>query len=75
MYFEIGSPVAAASMVTAGLRSLPETRSIITSSYHASPVARPQPPSRQWTCTLSRSAVSKRTSTRVQSCVPVSGGV
>ncbi len=76
MYLDIGFPVFAPSMTISGVpSSLPDSRTSSTSSNQALPIARPQPPKRQVTSRASLAPASNSTSTRVQSCVPVTGGV
>jgi hypothetical protein len=71
MYFDSGANVFVASTVTCGFKARPERSSSSTSSNQAVPVAFPQPPKRQLRERTSLAPLSKTSSTRVQSCVPV----
>src|SRR5512143_3112200 len=71
MYGEMGALVFEASIASVGLISRDERSSRLTLSYHAFPVAWPQPPSRQLIWIESSSPVSNATERGVQFVVPV----
>src|SRR4030042_4891987 len=71
MYFDIGANVFVASTVTCGFKARAERSSSSTSPNQAVPVAFPQPPKMQLRERTSLAPLSKTSSTRVQSCVPV----